>query len=82
MKLLKQIEKEAEVYNVIVNPLQDGVELIAPEGYCFEEGLHALVSAQWDHEPMPNVYRAGLKDLRENGPRLKPCALDCECRDE
>lgn len=81
MKLLDQLEKEAKAFGITVEEVRKGVELLAPDGYCFGEGLHGLVSSQWDHEPMPNVYRRAISDLRENGPRLQKCSDDCACKE-
>ena len=81
MKLLEQIKNEAKPYGIIVEEITNGVELLAPDGYCFDEELHGLVSVQWDNEPMPNVYRRAIRDIREGGPRLRKCADDCGCRE-
>jgi hypothetical protein len=81
MKLMEQLESEAAKYGIVVCPESRGVTLDAPEGMQFEEQLHALVCSQWDDEPMPNVLRRAIRDVREYGPRLKKCPNDCPCKE-
>jgi len=81
MKLREQLEQEAAKYGIAVDDTMKGVVLDAPEGYQFESELHALVSAQWDGDPMPNVLRSAIKDVRIYGPKLRKCPADCPCKE-
>ncbi|MFZ0708715.1 MAG: hypothetical protein WAM53_01615 [Terrimicrobiaceae bacterium] len=81
MKLVTQNEAEAARYGIEVEFNGRGVVLDAPEGWQFDDELHSLVSSQWDNEPMPNVYRAALRDIAHYGPRLKRCPDDCPCKE-
>lgn len=79
---MDQLISEAKKYGITVEQSAfDSVELIAPDGMCFEPGLHSLVNGRWDNDPLPNVMRSALRDLREHGPRLQKCADDCDCKD-
>jgi molecular chaperone GrpE (heat shock protein) len=80
-KLLLQLESICKPFGIKVEEVGGGVELIAPDGHQFEPELHGLVSVQWDHEPMPNVYKRAIKDARDYGPRIKPCPADCPCKE-
>lgn len=81
MKLRDQLEQEAAHYNIIVEDTHKGVQLIAPDGFCFDTDLHGLVSSQWDHEPMPNVLRSAIQDVRTYGPRMQKCPDNCSCKE-
>lgn len=81
MKLREQLELEAAKYGIKVNDVFGGVELEAPDGMQFDEELHWLVSSQADRDPMPNVLRGAIRDVREYGPRLKKCPHDCPCKE-
>lgn len=79
--LIGKLEQLAKQFDVKVEYEYKGVCLVTAEGYQFDTELHGLVSSQWDNEPMPNVYRRAIKDLKENGPRIRPCPIDCPCKD-
>lgn len=79
--LREQLDQEAAKYGLIVEDVRKGVEVLAPDGFCFDKDLHGLVSSQWDHMPMPNVFRNALRDIREYGPKLMKCPDDCGCKD-
>lgn len=81
MKLLQQLEREAAQYGITVNESAKGWVLDAPDGMQFEDELHALVASPWDHEPIPNVLRRAIADVREYGPRIRKCPDDCPCKD-
>lgn len=81
MKMHEKIEAEAARYGITVEWESKGVCLLAPDGCCFDLELHGLVSSQWDNEPMPNVYRAALKDIAWYGPRLIKCPPGCSCKE-
>ena len=81
MKLREQLEIEAAKYGIKVNDVEKGVELEAPEGMQFDAELHWLVNTQWDRDPMPNVLRSAMRDVREYGPRLRKCPDDCPCKE-
>lgn len=81
MNLRQELEQEAAKYGIIVVDVHKGVELQAPDGMRFDDELHALVNSQWDLDPMPNVLRSALRDVREWGPRLQKCPDDCPCKE-
>lgn len=81
MSLMEQLEAEASKFNIRVNAVAKGVELEAPDGWQFSAELHALVTTQWDCDPMPNVLRRAIADVREHGPRLQTCPDDCPCKE-
>lgn len=82
MNLREQLEIEAAKFGIIVSDEHKGVCLDAPDGWQFDTELHGLVSSQWDRDPMPNVLRAAIRDVREYGPRLRRCPEDCPCKEE
>jgi hypothetical protein len=81
MKMRNELEIEAAKYGIKVNDTEGGVELEAPDGMQFGPELHCLVNAQWDHNPMPNVLRAAIQDVREHGPRIQKCPEYCPCKE-
>ncbi len=81
MNLREQLEAEAAKYGIIVNDVEKGVELEAPQGMQFDTDLHWLVSSQWDLDPWPNVLRSAIRDAREYGPKLTKCPDDCPCKE-
>lgn len=81
LSLREQLENEAKEYGLIVEDVADGVEIRTPDGFRFEPDLHGLVTAQWDHDPMPNVLRRAIKDVRTYGPHIERCPEDCPCKE-
>jgi hypothetical protein len=76
---LATIQKQAAKRKITVNVASKSITLTAPEGQCFEPGLHALVSSQWDDQSWSDIINQAYHDLETY--ELELCAPDCECRD-
>lgn len=79
---LAQIITAAKPFIITVEAeISGSVELLAPDGYSFSPGLHALVSAPWDLDTDSDVLHSAMEDLKTNGPLLEKCSDDCDCKE-
>lgn len=80
--LRQYLADEAKKYGVLVEDCAcGGVELRTPEGKQFDTELHGLVSSPWDGQNYRHCLFAALKDLKENGPRVRNCPENCPCKE-
>lgn len=58
------------------------VEVLTPDGYCFEHTMHVLVNdpAMLDYPTQEKLYQIVAADF--DSFTLQPCASNCSCKEE
>jgi len=80
-KIERKLQDICDAFKIIVNDDGVDVELEAPQGHCFEPGLHYLVTSPWDAERRVHVLHRAIDDARVHGPHIERCD-DPDCDQE
>ena len=57
------------------------IELEAPNGFCFDDELHVLVTEQGDADTWTQTIANAMRDIAAYGPSIKPCPANCPCKE-